>query len=379
MSSAVGPPWINNTVLWSLQPAVFFGLYSASFIHCVRWLLFEDEGWRIRKKLNWTLVTTTLLVFFLSTALFCAVPMQVIYTGSSFGGPIQDSSIVGNSPYYLALATLDSSVIQWSILMVMDSVMILRCWIVFSKNWFVICFPVVMWCFCLICAILSFCCYVEIPGLFDVVSSDSTLHLCFKPFMNIMPPLAFYVCNIVINIYTTSALVYKIWRAVKNNVGTNHLYRICRILTESGILYTLSSLVYLTSWIRLYFTYSKMDVIWPLLYTDPAATLILLPVGFQIVLGLTMFIPGIAFNLVIIRIGEQRATEEDIWVDSRETSEVLTPLDLLNHPDSSTPLEVESTDIGQERRERMVVMEIDRTEAGEIIEVSNVRDLPGIV
>ncbi|KAM6492172.1 hypothetical protein JOM56_011896 [Amanita muscaria] len=351
------PMFYHNHILWFLQPTIFIGLYFASFIHCVRWLLFEDEGWRLRKKINWMLVTTTLLVFFFSIALFCAVVMQTIINVPDVAD--LDSMLANLRP---VLATLDSSVIQWSILMVIDSVMIHRCWIVFSKDWFVICFPIVLWCFCLMCAILSAYCYF---GMFFKSNSIAipVVQMCFMESYTPMMPLAFYICNIVINMYTTSVLVYKIWRVATNNAGTNRLYRICRILTESGILYTLSSLIFLISWAYLNSSPDSTQM----LYTQPGESALFLPVGFQIALGLSMFIPGIAFNLIIIRVGEQRANGEDTWVDSGNTRP-----ELLNHPDTSNQVEMNQVDY-----ERMdgEVMEINETEVRETTELARTPEL----
>ncbi|KAM6492112.1 hypothetical protein JOM56_011836 [Amanita muscaria] len=81
---------------------------------------------------------------------------------------------------------------------------------------------------------------------------------------------------------------------------------------------------------------------------DPAAMLDVVPFDFQIMLGLLMFIPGIAFNLIIIRVGEQREKGEDTWVDSRDASNALMPSELLNHSDMSTQGEM-----GQNRHETM--------------------------
>ncbi|KIL54174.1 hypothetical protein M378DRAFT_174408, partial [Amanita muscaria Koide BX008] len=164
----------------------------------------------------------------------------------------------------------------------------------------------------------------------------------------VMDLLTFCVCNIVVNIYTTSALVYKIWRAAKNIAGTNHLlYRTCRILTESGILYTLPSVLYLACLIKSRIIESNDP-----LQAPTVDSIVLLDLVLSIERPLSTFMPGIAFNLITIRVGEQRARGQDTWVDSRDTSgTALLPSELLNHPDTSTRQEVESTDLDQEGRE----------------------------
>ncbi|KAM6492105.1 hypothetical protein JOM56_011829 [Amanita muscaria] len=186
-------------IVWSVLPGIFLGLYSASLIHCIRWLLFEDEGWRIRKKINWWLVATTLLVFFLSTALFCAVAMSTFPTAALNAV----SYFVFSFAYSNAMSILGSSAVEWSVLILIDSVMIYRCWIVFSKNWFMICFPVALWCFCLICEILSFYCTVEFLCAMEYQFDSAGTQMCFTSHYVDKTPMAFYMCNIMINIYTT--------------------------------------------------------------------------------------------------------------------------------------------------------------------------------
>lgn len=349
---------LARTISGSVVRAILFGLYSASFIHCVRWLLFEDEGWRVRKKVSWFLVITTLLIFFLSMGLLCAGWMKRF--GAS--GHLR--------PVIWSLDILDCIGIQCSILIIIDGVLIHRCWAVSSKNWFIISFPLVLWCFCLTCAILSLYCnliflFFSLSGLHG---QNLALQKCIMP-SNSIYPLAFYTCNIVINIYTTTVLVYKIWRAVKNSVGMNRLYKLCRILTESGILYTLSSIVYLISWIRNYSVDSKQAIEYNTLSTE---SFLLQPFAGQIAMDIGMFIPGIAFNLIIIRVGKQRAKEEDTWVDAGNDP---VPSELLDH-------NPERGDINGswQGHESTGVMTSNGMDVGDIVEVDsgsgNFRNLP---
>lgn len=43
--------------------ALGFGLYLATLLACFRWLLFADEGWRVRDNIKWVFVTVTFLIF----------------------------------------------------------------------------------------------------------------------------------------------------------------------------------------------------------------------------------------------------------------------------------------------------------------------------
>ena len=47
--------------------SVLYGLYVGTSVHCVRWLLFDDGDWNVRKKINWTMLTTAIVLFILLT------------------------------------------------------------------------------------------------------------------------------------------------------------------------------------------------------------------------------------------------------------------------------------------------------------------------
>ncbi|KAM6492146.1 hypothetical protein JOM56_011870 [Amanita muscaria] len=355
-------PFYNptRTIISSFVTAILFGLYLAGFVHCVRWLLFEDEGWRARKKVNWTLVIATLLIFFFATVWFSMAVVGILQ------GPVYirlGSPVPANTWVEIILT---SSACYWSVLIIIDCVQIHRCWIVFSKSWIIICFPLALWCYCLICAITTFYCDLGAVTVVIWQSSRGLAHaMCLGPYPNVMR-LGFYICNIVVSIYTTCALVYQIWHAAKNNrVGTNRLYRICRILTESGILYTLSSIINLAWWIGYQIIESLASE-----RQQPFMKqyLFLIQLRNEIVGPLGIFLPGIAFNLTTIRVYEQRAMGEDTWVDSSDDNEAPMPSELFNNPDTSKA-EKELTDIqeGHGKMDERKRIETGGTENEEII------------
>jgi hypothetical protein len=48
--------------------AIFYGLYFATFVHGVRWLIFDDEGWSFRENINSSMLAVSIIIFLLSTA-----------------------------------------------------------------------------------------------------------------------------------------------------------------------------------------------------------------------------------------------------------------------------------------------------------------------
>jgi hypothetical protein len=61
---------LGRTFLISIfVQAIFYGVYITTLAHSLRWLLFEDEGWKAqtRRRVNWPMLTVTLILFVFAT------------------------------------------------------------------------------------------------------------------------------------------------------------------------------------------------------------------------------------------------------------------------------------------------------------------------
>lgn len=58
----------TETLLMGLfAQALLYGLYAASLVHCLRWLIYTDDGWEQRERFNKLMLIATILIFILST------------------------------------------------------------------------------------------------------------------------------------------------------------------------------------------------------------------------------------------------------------------------------------------------------------------------
>ena len=63
--------------------AVFYGLYIATLLHCLRWLIFTDGGWKPRDRVNKLMLTSSVLIFLLSTMnLGSVLPVEFYILGN---------------------------------------------------------------------------------------------------------------------------------------------------------------------------------------------------------------------------------------------------------------------------------------------------------
>src|ERR1700759_2196011 len=75
--------------------AALYGLYVATLIHCLRWLVYTDDGWKQRDGVNKFMLITTILIFLLSTVnLFLLLPLQLYIMGASGDSSIWNTSRV---------------------------------------------------------------------------------------------------------------------------------------------------------------------------------------------------------------------------------------------------------------------------------------------
>ena len=64
--------FIEESLIPLFPQAILYGLYLGTSVHCLRWLMFDDKDWNIRKKIKWPMLTITILLFILMTINLCA-------------------------------------------------------------------------------------------------------------------------------------------------------------------------------------------------------------------------------------------------------------------------------------------------------------------
>lgn len=252
-----------------LQPFLY-GLYLITFGHALRWLVYEEEGWslRSREKVNWLLFTTTVIVFMFSTVdLILETSLQLTFT--DYEGGITQQLVIS------------SVAVETSSLLITDAVMIIRCWLVYQRSWRAVCFPCILWLANITCVILWVTAYAML------MSRPAPI---YEELMN-FPLQVFYCCNFATNLYATCAIVYRLWRIAKaTNNRSSILYRLCRIVAGTGLLYTSTSL--------------PMAVLAFFMVTDTPVYILCDTINFSAA--------GITFNLLLIRMGQLRAEVMDL-------------------------------------------------------------------
>ncbi|KIL59871.1 hypothetical protein M378DRAFT_964363 [Amanita muscaria Koide BX008] len=185
--------------------AVFFGVYIATFFQCLRWLIFVDEGWTKRNDIKWTILIVTLMIFALSTA-----DLSICLWGTLLS---VTETFNSSSVFQLVVESITTIII--------DGILIFRCWIVCNKSWRVVSGLL----FLLLCNIACLAVMTYWASL-QFAAQKKQFHVQIVRLHEV-----FLVCNIIIDVYATSAIILQI----RQTCFSRHLLHFAtRIVAESG-------------------------------------------------------------------------------------------------------------------------------------------------
>ncbi|KAF8634104.1 hypothetical protein AX15_001071 [Amanita polypyramis BW_CC] len=171
--------------------------------------------------------------------------------------------------------------VQYGAFQIVDAVLIYRCWIVYGHSWKIICLPIFFWTSGM--ALGSYLLYVYVLVVRNTSRRDIAQRLALMSY-HIWE--AYFVCNIMINVYATVSIVYRIARVARKSINhPDRLHQTWRIVAESGALYTLSTIMNLIATVVSGEGYELFELV-----ADP----------------INLSMAGIAFNLILIRVGQQR-------------------------------------------------------------------------
>jgi hypothetical protein len=280
--------------------AVCFAFYLVTFGQTLRWQLFTDEGWKFRRHRHDIILTITILIFVFTTtyiALGLQKGMQDVYL-----------AVYGhNMPGYLDWAsTIGQCTTANLVALLADTVLMHRCWIVYSKSKRILIFPLMMWIGGIICTVIQAYWQAVQTGHFGTGHWEP-VNMQVGPGIVLTP---FWATTLALNTYTTGLLIRRILTAVKNSkaVGSpvQPLQLVLRVLAESGVLYFSTTAAHLVAW----FTPSNLAI--------------------SILSEINIPTIGVAFNIILIRAAENRARE------ARAEEAQRTGLSMMHYADNNS-------------------------------------------
>ncbi|KAF8342392.1 hypothetical protein F5887DRAFT_1076188 [Amanita rubescens] len=239
--------------------ALLTGAYFATFLMCLRWLVFSDDGVTLRKGINWPLLSIA-IIFFTFSVVDLGISAQTMLLISEDRSGKANRAVIA---YFIEMLTP----------IITDGVLIFRCWIVYNRSWRIAVLPLLLLLYNI--SSLLMMAYWTSPS--SGVASPSFLN------RQLGIQESYYASTIVINIYATSAIILKIWR---NSFSRRLSQFAIRIITESGLLYT----------------FTTIATFCVLFLNHDTAFVVTSAINFPTAL--------IAYNLILIRVAQNRASQE---------------------------------------------------------------------
>ncbi|KAM6497493.1 hypothetical protein JOM56_007966 [Amanita muscaria] len=272
-------------VIAAFMNTFLYGLYVATLAHCIRWLLFRYEGWKLRKQINIPLLVITIYSTIILTVNAGMVLQKAVYP--SWGCDI---------PAYIVPVVVINT-LGFTLFWVVDAVLIYQCWVLYAKSWRVICPPLALWTMHIISSIIGVTWSVVGTANMDQRPLSTTWILkSFDIFFAFTTAATVYAtCTILpfsLSLLTPFpvAIVYHNARSIRSSDNnTGYCLNACCMTAESGLLLSITLL----------------------------STSIAMAAGTNLQLGADIFVNinlnaiGISFNLVLIRVGHKQAKAEN--------------------------------------------------------------------
>ncbi|RDX54731.1 hypothetical protein OH76DRAFT_1398121 [Lentinus brumalis] len=238
MSSSSFPIDAAQLVALYMQ-CICYGMVLITVAYGLRVLLWSRDGHlKSRAHINWILVGATIAMFTIAT-LEMALGLQhnldafIYYTGP--GGAIGEFSDISN--WVNVMHTADYIVQTF----IGDGIMVYKCYVVYNRNWKIVVVPALLW-------------LAETACGWVVVYIEATLHIAATLNEARLVPFITSVLSLTLAMttMTTGLLIYRILsinagvaaQDVTRVGGSLKLTRVVRILIESGLLYTISVVVF---------------------------------------------------------------------------------------------------------------------------------------
>ncbi|KAF9527335.1 hypothetical protein CPB83DRAFT_768600 [Crepidotus variabilis] len=217
--------------------AIFFGVLMVTFGFCLNSLFTYRGRMKRSREVNWLMVSFTTLSFVLAVFDLCLAFYLNLEVFVFLQGKVDPAKAFSSTSSWISITK--SALIHIQVLLG-DSMLIYRCWIVWNRSFKAILLSLTLWLAAI--SITVWFVYLEVSIKNHLVISSKLLTPAIT---------TFWAITITLNIITTALLVYCIWRVELSNKSVrsgrsddpSSLAKVVRYVIESGLLYTVSSII----------------------------------------------------------------------------------------------------------------------------------------
>ncbi|RPD65717.1 hypothetical protein L227DRAFT_560397 [Lentinus tigrinus ALCF2SS1-6] len=224
--------------------AIFYGMVLITVAYGLRVLLWSRDGHlKSRGSINWVMVGATLAMFTIATmeiAFGFQHDLQAFIYYQGPGGPNVVFDDISN--WVNVMKTVDYVAQTF----IGDAIMAYRCYVVYDRNWKIVVLPVLLW-------LAETACGGVTIYITATLHTEATLNASsLRPFITSVLSL-----TLAMTTMTTGMIVYRIMsinaaissQSVTRLGGSYRLTRIVRILVESGLIYTISVVIFFSTFL----------------------------------------------------------------------------------------------------------------------------------
>ncbi|PFH45771.1 hypothetical protein AMATHDRAFT_8691 [Amanita thiersii Skay4041] len=120
---------VNTQIIAIFSLCIFGGLNTTTFLRCVRWLVFKDEGYALRNHINWPLLALTIfmyLLFITDLFLYMLLPLFYLRQNIYLYGAIA-TAVVCSSPLLLSATSFNATTqgpISLTVAIIADAILV---------------------------------------------------------------------------------------------------------------------------------------------------------------------------------------------------------------------------------------------------------------
>ncbi|KAF9016458.1 hypothetical protein BDZ89DRAFT_1075626 [Hymenopellis radicata] len=189
--------------------SIMYGWLSISFVFAMRYMILDESGMKMKRRVHWHLVVVALLLFVFATVDVCLGLVRVLRLDIHVPPTGVDTMLVIG--VFIAIV-------------IVDAVLVYRCWVVYLHSFKVICLPAALW----------------------LGTTATVIYYVYNTVAMRVGTPTILSLTIVQNIVSTGFIAARIWRIDRESARfrtrrteKSHLQT---VVIESGLLCTLSAL-----------------------------------------------------------------------------------------------------------------------------------------
>ncbi|KAH7882666.1 hypothetical protein F5I97DRAFT_1931276 [Phlebopus sp. FC_14] len=221
---------------------ILYGVNLITLVQCLHSLLWSDAANSFKRKINWPMLTVTLLMGLVATLDVAFALRHNLYAFVYYTGPGGAAAAFANIAYWVNVMKAVDYIIQT---IIGDGMLVYRCYVVYDRKWYYAAPSFLLW-------LAETTCGALVMAIYATFNTKTFLDASQAP-RYVYSALSI---TVALNVLTTSLIVYRIWTVDRQTAHMRvHAYKVSRlkyithILIESAAMYTISVIIFFCAYV----------------------------------------------------------------------------------------------------------------------------------